>query len=140
MRVQFFPSLVLKNKLTVEAAKKGMRISEFVVDLLEDYYGLKPKMSLSQLKQTVFSEIEAYINTEEFFSFDLFTASETFRNISMIVAETHKPQTIRASIGKAFASCVGKEGPFIDIEPYIVNGKQKLSVGNRSMLYVKKRQ
>ena len=62
-RVQFYPGKKLDDILSKEAKSKGVSRSQFVTDLLEDYYGLSNKAvpSITELTTIVLEEIEEYI-------------------------------------------------------------------------------
>lgn len=126
-RIQFYPNQKLAHILNKEASRKGVSVSQFVTDLLENYYGLS-SVSISDLTPIVLNEVEDFLkNAKGNIEFDLNIASSTYKNINMTIGK--KPSTIRASIGRSFASRVGKE-PFINVRKCNVNGKQKLSVNN----------
>ncbi len=129
-RVQFYPGKKLDDILSKEAKSKGVSRSQFVTDLLEDYYGLSNKAmpSITELTTIVLEEIEEYIkNGGGIIEFDLNTASSTYRNIDMTCGK--KPSAVRASIGRSFAAKIGKE-PFENVRKCVVDGKQKLSLNN----------
>ncbi len=128
-RIQFYPSEDLANKLNTEALTNGVSVSQFVTDLLQDYYGLSKKgLSITQLTTTVLNEVEEYLKqASSNVEFDLNKASSTYRSIDMTFGK--KPSTVRASIGRSFASKIGKH-PFAKVRKYVVNGKQKLSENN----------
>jgi Holliday junction resolvasome RuvABC ATP-dependent DNA helicase subunit len=131
-RVQFYPSTALANILESEAKKNGVSVSTFVTDLLNEYYGLNTNSrSITQLTAIVLKEVEDYIkNTHGTIEFDLNTASSTYRTIEMTCAG--KPKTVRASIGRSFASKVGTN-PFANVRQCKINGKNKLSINNALM-------
>lgn len=128
-RVQFYPNKALADILTSEATSKGVSISQLVNDLLEDYYGISSKtnISITQLTVIVLTEVEEYLKYAKANTFDLNTASATYRTIDMTCGKT--PSTVRASIGRSFAAKIGK-APFQNVRKYIVNGKQQLSINN----------
>ena len=129
-RVQFYPSKPLADILSAEALKNGVSVSQFVTDLLEDYYGLSNKsgLSITQLTTTVLNEVEEYVRQANGnIEFDLNMASATYRNIDMTCGK--KPSTVRASIGRSFASKIGM-APFANVRKCVVYGNQKLSVNN----------
>lgn len=136
-RIQFYPGIVLESKLDVEAQKLGVSVSTLVVDLLNDYYGLVPKntLSLTQSTTKILEEVEEYIcklklNDE----FDLLSASKTFKNIEMVSAG--KPSTNRANIGKSFSKKIGK-APFSNVEVvYRPDGKVKKTHNNATIYKV----
>lgn len=129
-RVQFYPSETLANILSNESTSKGVSVSQLVVDLLEEHYGLSNNkvLSITQVTTIVLKEVEEYVEKADgIIEFDLNTASETYRNIDMTCGK--KPSTVRASIGRSFGSKIGKT-PFTNVRKCIVNGNQKLSVNN----------
>ncbi|EHO83218.1 hypothetical protein HMPREF0380_01441 [Eubacterium infirmum F0142] len=139
MRIQFYPTTDLEEKLNQESTRLGIALSVLVVDALNDYYGLKlPNTKKeAELETEVLKEIEAFVNdsgnanTE----FDLNMASTTYNQISMTY--TGKPKIVKARIGKAFAKKVGVEPPFLNVKQVLLNnGKPKRSVGNRAALYI----
>ena len=139
MRIQFYPTTDLEEKLNQESTRLGIALSVLVVDALNDYYGLKlPNTKKeAELETEVLKEIEAFVNdsgnanTE----FDLNMASTTYNQISMTY--TGKPKIVKARIGKAFAKKVGVEPPFLNVKQVLLNnGKPKRSGGNRAALYI----
>ena len=139
MRIQFYPTTDLEEKLNQESTRLGIALSVLVVDALNDYYGLKlPNTKKeAELETEVLKEIEAFVNdsgnanTE----FDLNMASTTYNQISMTY--TGKPKIVKARIGKAFAKKVGVEPPFLNVKQVLLNnGKPKRSVGNRAAVYI----
>ncbi len=136
-RIQFYPSEDLAIILEADAKKKGVSVSAFVTDLLNEYYGFSKKNipNLTQLTTIVLKEVEEYLTkTDAKNPFDLNDASETYRNIEMTYGK--KPSTVRASIGRSFGSKIGKE-PFSNVRLSKTNdGKQNLSVNN-ALLYDK---
>lgn len=136
-RIQLYPPDNLKEIMEKDAALKQVSMSQLAVDILMKYYGLGisvlNKKPLSEITQIVIEEVKEYIaNHSEGTTFDLLTASKTFKNIHM-VAEG-KPSTNRATVGKVFASKLGKE-PFSNIIVVRTDsGVVKKSV-NRATLY-----
>ena len=130
-RIQFYPSAELANILGTEASKSGVSVSQYVTDLLENYYGLSKTIhSITKLTSMVLKEVEAYVNANAIgnkIEFDLFSVSETYRQIEMTCGK--KPSTVRASIGRSFASRIGQP-PFACVRKCIINDKQKLSANN----------
>lgn len=128
-RIQFYPSEELATLLGQEAKQKGVSISTFLTDLLNNYYGLTQQddSNITKLTATVLQEVEEYIKTTTPNEFDLNSASETYRSIKMTNGK--KPSTVRASIGRSFSKKIGKP-PFANVRPCIINGKNKLSVNN----------
>ena len=66
-RVQFYPSPVLANLLKSDASSNGVSVSQFVTDLLEKYYGISAKKSISitQLTAIVLKEVEGYVQNNK---------------------------------------------------------------------------
>lgn len=132
-RIQFYPSVELANILYSEATKKGVSVSSYLTDVLNEYYGLVKKNSptVTSLTITVLKEVEDYIiKKANLVEFDLYSASQTFRKIDMTCGK--KPSAVRASIGRSFGAKIGKV-PFNNIRQCIVDGKNKLSVNNALM-------
>lgn len=132
-RIQFYPSEELANILNVGAQSKGVSVSTYVTDLLEEYCGMgKNSVSITQLTATVLKEVENYIATlPKNVPFDLKTASKTYNEINMTCGK--KPQTIRGSIGRSFGAKLGK-APFTNVRKcQDKNGKYILSVNNALM-------
>lgn len=133
-RIQFYPSATLADILDAEAKKNGVSISTFITDLLNDYYGLTKKNTpnITHLSAIVLREVEDYLKkANSRIEFDLLSASPTYRNIDMTCGK--KPSAVRASIGRSFASKIGR-APFANVRKYRVNGVQQLSVNN-ALLY-----
>lgn len=134
-RIQFYPSIQLKELLETEAKEKNISISSLVVELLQEYYDIAPKPSIT-LKDAipkVLNEVEEYVKTIPVGEcFDLLTASYTFKCIEMTAKG--KPSTNRATIGKIFGAKIGYE-PFENIQvAYKSDGVTlKLSVNNAKM-------
>lgn len=130
-RIQFYPDEKLASLLSEEAQKKGVSVSALVTDLLEEHYGLKQSsLSIISLTNTVLDEVEAYIQANSAQPFDLLTASATYRDIPMVNGK--QPNALRASIGRSFASKIGKP-PFANVQKYRKNGKLILSENNALM-------
>lgn len=139
MRIQFYPTTDLEEKLNQESTRLGIALSVLVVDALNDYYGLKlPNTKTeAELETQVLKEIEDFVNDPRNTNteFDLNMASTTYNQISM-TTYTGKPKIVKARIGKAFARKVGVEPPFLKVKQALLNnGKPKRSVGNRAALY-----
>ena len=96
-RIQFYPPEILKRVMLQDAKINGISISQLTVDILMEHYGLavatENKKALSEIIDKVID--------------DLLTASETFKNIHMVA--DGKPSTNRATVGKIFASKLGKD-------------------------------
>ena len=123
-RIQFYPGQDLEKKLRHDAEVSGASVSSVVEAILLEHYGLsKPTVpSMPALVSEVLKEVEQYINSEDaVFPFDLYHASKTFSQISMVYSG--KPSTIRARIGKAFAEQVGKPGRFCDVRAVLREGR-----------------
>ena len=131
-RIQFYPNKELASVLEEEAKQKGVSISTFLTDLLNNYYGLIKEngCDITNLTTQVLQDIEEYIKTTTPDEFDLNSASKTYRSIKMTNGK--KPSTVRASIGRSFKNKIGKP-PFANVRPCMVNGKNKLSVNNALM-------
>jgi len=136
-RIQFYPGNALEAKLDAEAQRLGVSVSTLVVDLLNDYYGLVPKntLSLTQVTTKVLDEVKDYIsNLKPNDEFDLLKASNTFKNIEMV--SSGKPSTNRANIGKSFSKRIGKT-PFVNVDVvYRPDGKVKKSRNNATIYKV----
>ena len=131
-RIQFYPNELLKNKLEDDAKNKGISTSALVVEVLLKYYNLTPesRIPFEDAVKQVFEEIAEYINDKKpNFEFDLLNASETFRNIEMIVEG--KPSTNRARIGRNFAQNL--KTLFPNIEPVRINNSIKKSINNATV-------
>ena len=79
-------------------------------------------------------EIEKYILTLNINDeFELYDASETFRNIPM--TKEGKPNVNRAKLGRLFGQSIGKK-PFENVERvYIANGNVKKSRYNKATMF-----
>ena len=131
-RIQFYPSEELANILNKEAQKKGVSVSRYVADLLEEYYGMNKNVSITQLTEKVLEEVEDYIaKSPKGKKFDLNMASATYETIPM--TNGGRPQTIRASIGRSFCAKLGTE-PFTNVRKLQdSDGRYILSVNNALM-------
>lgn len=139
LRKQFYPDAKLADMLSQDATHKGVSESTLITDILNEYYGLSVKSSISvtSLTKTVLDEVEAYVkNLSVGDKFDLNTASATYRDIEMaqFKGQTKTPKTVRASIGRSFVSKIGT-APFANVQKstYIDKDgktKQNLSVNN----------
>ena len=130
-RIQFFPSDILAKKLNGEANINGVSVSQLVTDILENYYMINSNASITQLTVQVLNEVENHLKTiTKNTPFDLNTASNTYRTINMTCGK--KPSTVRASIGRSFASKIGN-AQFSNVRKCMENGKQKLSANNALM-------
>lgn len=129
-RVQFYPSPALANRLKSDASSNGVSVSQFVIDVLEDYYGISSttNLSITQLTAIVLKEVYGYVqNHKAGGRFDLYSASSTYRNIEMTCGK--KPKPTRASIGRSFSSKIGTT-PFQNVKKCLDKGKQVLSKNN----------
>lgn len=136
MRIQFYPSCNLENKLNSESNRLGVSVSALVNDILNKHYGLVPPDALTdvQIEQKVLDEIQNYIkdpsHTNEF---DLNMASTTYSKIDMIYAG--KPRILKARLGKVFAKLIGTGGYLYVEQVMLGNGNPKRSVNNRAAIY-----
>lgn len=129
----------LKEVLQKDAEVKGLSMSELTVELLMQHYGLAVpaanKKSLPEIIEQVLAEVKEYVKNPDNVGipFDLLSVSETFKNIHMVA--DGKPSSNRATVGKVFASKLGKD----DFKNVTVvrteSGAVKKSV-NRATLYV----
>lgn len=136
-RIQLYPPDNLKEIMEKDAGMKQVSMSQLAVDILMKYYGLElpvsEKKPLSEIIQVVIKEVKEYIDSNSVgTTFDLLTASETFKNIHM-VAEG-KPSTNRATVGKVFASKLGK-GSFSNIIVVRTDSGTVKKSSNRATLY-----
>ena len=95
-RIQFYPPEILKRVMLQDAKINGISISQLTVDIL------------SEIIDEVIDEVKTFVKDHPVgTTFDLLTASETFKNIHMVA--DGKPSTNRATVGKIFASKLGKD-------------------------------
>lgn len=138
-RIQFYPPERLKELLYADAPSKGKSVSALVIQILQEHYNAtpKPEMTLAEAIPKVMDEVKAYIKTKApGEKFDLWTASQTFRDINMIVEG--KPSANRATVGKVFGGKLGTE-PFENVEvSYTEIGKRELSPNRATMYIIKK--
>ena len=136
-RIQFYPPENLKKVMQQDAEVKGVSISQLSVDILMEHYGLAVptanKKSLPEIIDEVIDEVKVFVKKNPSgTTFDLLTASETFKNIHMVA--DGKPSTNRATVGKVFVSKLGKD----DFKNVAIvrteSGAAKKSV-NRATLY-----
>ena len=111
-RIQFYPPEILKRVMLQDAKINGISISQLTVDILMEHYGLavatENKKALSEIIDEVIDEVKTFVKDHPVgTTFDLLTASETFKNIHMV--DDGKPSTNRATVGKIFASKLGKD-------------------------------
>ena len=111
-RIQFYPPEILKRVMLQDAKINGISISQLIVDILMEHYGLavatENKKALSEIIDEVIGEVKTFVKDHPSgTTFDLLTASETFKNIHMVA--DGKPSTNRATVGKIFASKLGKD-------------------------------
>ncbi len=136
MRIQFYTSDELEDKLNNESEKQGVSISVLVNDILNKHYGLVPPDTLTDLEieKKVLDEILVYIKDDSHIEeFDLNMASATFRKIDMIYAG--KPRILKARLGKTFAKHIGTGNYKYVKQVMLANGKPKRTVGNRAAIY-----
>ncbi len=136
-RIQFYPSDALALVLNTKATNSGVSVSQYLTDVLEEYYGISNKQtqSITQLTAAVMDEVADYVrNNPPSSTFDLYSASQTYRKIPMTNGK--KPKTVRASIGRSFVAQLGK-GAFTNVVKYFQNGKQVLSSNNALMYEIK---
>lgn len=137
-RIQFYPSENLKKVMLQDAEVNSISISQLTVNILMEHYGLAVptanKKALSEIIDDVIDEVKTFIKKSPTgTTFDLLTASETFKNIHMVA--DGKPSTNRATVGKVFASKLGKDDDFKNIAIIrMESGAVKKSV-NRATLY-----
>ncbi len=111
-RIQFYPPEILKRVMLQDAKINGISISQLTVDILMEHYGLavatENKKALSEIIDEVIDEVKTFVKDHPSgTTFDLLTASETFKNIHMVA--DGKTSTNRATVGKIFASKLGKD-------------------------------
>lgn len=111
-RIQFYPPEILKRVMLQDAKINGISISQLTVGILMEHYGLavatENKKALSEIIDEVIDEVKTFVKDHPVgTTFDLLTASETFKNIHMVA--DGKPSTNRATVGKIFASKLGKD-------------------------------
>ena len=111
-RIQFYPPEILKRVMLQDAKINGISISQLTVDILMEHYGLavatENKKALSEIIDEVIDEVKTFVKDHPVgTTFDLLTASETFKNIHMVA--DGKPSTNRATVWKIFASKLGKD-------------------------------
>ena len=111
-RIQFYPPENLKKVMQQDADTKQISISQLSVDILMKHYGLAvptaDKRALSEIIDEVIDEVKEFVmDHPSGTTFDLLTASTTFKNIHMVA--DGKPSTNRATVGKVFASKLGKD-------------------------------
>ena len=111
-RIQFYPPEILKRVMLQDAKINGISISQLTVDILMEHYGLavatENKKALSEIIDEVIDEVKTFVKDHPSgTTFDLLTVSETFKNIHMVA--DGKPSTNRATVGKIFASKLGKD-------------------------------
>ena len=126
----------LEEVLLNDAKKAGVNVSEIIIRILKKNYKTKNSETLDYiaLKDIVFKEIEEYISTLNINDeFELYDASETFRNIPM--TKEGKPNVNRAKLGRLFGQSIGKK-PFENVERvYIANGNVKKSRYNKATMF-----
>lgn len=136
-RIQLYPPENLKKVMQQDAEVKGLSISQLTVDILMQHYGLavpvENKKSLPEIIDEVIDEVKTFVKENPAgTTFDLLSASETFKNIHMVA--DGKPSTNRATVGKVFVSKIGKDD-FKNVDIVRTeSGAAKKSV-NRATLY-----
>ena len=137
MRIQFYPSTDLENKLVADSKTLNVNVSTLVNDILNKHYGLIPPSSLTEveIETKFFEELRAYVKNpvNKNVDFDLNAASSTYSKIDMVYAG--KPHILKAQLGKKFATQVG-QGDFANVIQVMNGKKPKRSVGNRAALYM----
>lgn len=127
----------LKEVLQKDAALKSLSMSELTVDIMMKHYGLTVpetnKKPLPEIIEDVLDDVKMFVKKNPVgTTFDLLSASETFKNIHMVA--DGKPSSNRATVGKVFASKLGKE-EFINVAVVRTeSGAIKKSV-NRATMY-----
>ena len=127
----------LKEVLQKDAELKGLSMSELTVNLLMHHYGLVStanKKPLKEIIDQVIEEIRAFVQdpNNKGKEFDLLSVSDTCRDIHMVA--DGKPSANRATVGKIFASKLGK-GDFANVGVVRTeSGAIKKSI-NRATLY-----
>lgn len=101
----------LKEMLQKDAELKGLSMSELATEIMMNHYGLivpaVNKKALPEIIDEVIEEIKLFVQQHPSgTTFDLLTASKTFEKIHMVAAG--KPSSNRATVGKVFASKLGK--------------------------------
>ena len=136
LRCQVYIPEELEEVLLNDAKKAGVNVSEIIIRILRKNYKTKNCETLDYiaLKDIVFKEIEEYISTLNINDeFELYDASETFRNIPM--TKEGKPNVNRAKLGRLFGQSIGKK-PFENVERvYIANGNVKKSRYNKATMF-----
>lgn len=136
-RIQLYPPENLKKVMQQDAEVKGLSISQLTVDILMQHYGLavpiENKKALPEIIDEVIEEVKVFVRENPVgTTFDLLTASETFKNIHMVA--DGKPSTNRATAGKVFISKLGRD-EFTNVTIVRTeSGAAKKSV-NRATLY-----
>ena len=141
MRCQVYIPKEREEVLLNDAKKAGVNVSEIIIRILKKNYKTKNSETLDYiaLKDIVFKEIEEYISTLNINDeFELYDASETFRNIPM--TKEGKPNVNRAKLGRLFGQSIGKK-PFENVERvYIANGNVKKSRYNKATMFKRTKQ
>ena len=83
MKIQIYPSSELANALICAAQSKDLSLNALILEVLENKFLEKENMPVSELTNIVFKEVTSYVEQNTDKEFDLFVASETFRNIPM---------------------------------------------------------
>ena len=127
MRCQVYIPKELEEVLLNDAKKAGVNVSEIIIRILKKNYKTKNSETLDYIALKDISTLN--INDE----FELYDASETFRNIPM--TKEGKPNVNRAKLGRLFGQSIGKK-PFENVERvYIANGNVKKSRYNKATMF-----
>lgn len=137
-RIQLYPPENLKKMMQKEAELKALNISQLAVTILMQYYGLvvssANRKTLPAIIDEVIEEVKTYVNENKpGTTFDLLNASELFKNIHMVA--DGKPSTNRATVGKVFASKLGKE-VFKNVAVVRTETGDVIKSVNRATMYV----
>ncbi len=133
-RCQFYPNEELWKCLETASAERGVSVSSVVVEVLENYFALeRGPMNKTDLLSSVFSEVRDFLDTEGLeCEFDLLTASPTFSALPMF--RGGRPNSVRAQIGRAFATAV-RNGAFPGVEPARDGSGKILRSANHATIY-----
>ncbi len=128
----------LKAVLQKDAELKGLSMSELTVEVLMQHYGLAVsaanKKALPEIIDQVIEEIKVFVKNPDNIGkqFDLLSVSETFKDIHMVA--DGKPSSNRATVGKVFASKLGK-GDFKNVTVVRTESGAVKKSANRATLY-----
>ncbi|MDF3335303.1 hypothetical protein [Lacticaseibacillus rhamnosus] len=136
-RLQIYADEALYLAIKKDARNQGVSINRLTADLLKRHYGLIPETAISETELTkiVLNEIESYIaNLKPGDTFDLGSASETFRHIKM--SYQGKPAVVRAKIGRSFANALSTR--FTNVTALRqANGNVKKNANNATIYVIK---